>query len=142
MVSVPFDAHPSLRTQDAVAHVQPHAPRLKHPHFNCQHLIVAGGTPVAELDFEDRENQPCRLPVGEGFTHRAKPLTPGRFEEFEVAAVVNVVSHGAVGIGDPVAISVTFHCDEAFRKISADSNRQACPSPRVQSLTPRSPPTS
>jgi hypothetical protein len=94
--------------QNAVAEIEPHAFHARHPHFNCQQVIVARGEFVAHARLNDRENIPGLLQGQNRLALRAHEFASRGFEQVQITRMVNMIANRAFGVGHAVDVSERF----------------------------------
>ena len=100
---------PVVLIHDAMAEIQAHPLDAREPDFDGEQVVVAGRGLVTHPRFNDGKNIAGRLQFQDGMLEGAHEFAAGGFEQIQIAGMVNVVAHGAVGVGDAVGVAERFY---------------------------------
>ena len=87
-------------TEDFVGEGEADVGQVRKPEFDGEEVIVTGGFEVFKGALDDGKNGILFLKAQEGKADVAVEFATGGFQEIKVTAVIDVVSEGAVRIGD------------------------------------------
>jgi hypothetical protein len=104
-----FQDERAVLVRDPVSEIEPNALCEGRVDFDGQDVVVPGGGPVAKGAFDDRKQGLAFLPVLKGRAQVPEKLTAGGFQKVEVAGIINVIPHRAIGIRDAVNMGETWH---------------------------------
>lgn len=105
MAGFPFKYQGAGLIHDAAGKIEPYPRGDGGPKFDIEHIVIACRGFIAEMAFDDRENNILFLPLPEGRVELTKEFAARGFEEFEVPGVVNVITHGAISVSHAVNMS-------------------------------------
>lgn len=91
--------------EDAAAEIEAHALGGRGPEFDRQEIIVARRRFEAEPAFDDRKDEALLLQIAERRANIVEKRSPSLFEDVQIPRVIDVISDGALGIGDAVLMA-------------------------------------
>lgn len=100
MAGLALNEHAPILPDDAVAESEADTFSLPDMDLHGDEVVVSRCRVVTELAFNDREEEAAFLPRLKGPSKVSKELSPGGLEEVEIAGIVDVIAHRAVGIGN------------------------------------------
>ena len=100
-----FQQELAVLIEDPVAELEPHALHPQHPDLDRQQIVIAGGGFVAQVRLDDGENVAGVLPGQDRAAERAQEFAARRFQQIEIARVIDMVADGAFGVGDAMEVA-------------------------------------
>ena len=79
--------------------------QFRHHHLDDEVIIVAGGGFVMQMRFHHREKQAVLVQRGQGHPRRTEELATSRLEDIQIACVIHMVAHRAIGVSHPVKVA-------------------------------------
>jgi hypothetical protein len=95
----------SIGLQDTVRKGEPNFLGFNDPELGHQKIIVVRRFFVAQMAFNDWENDITLLPINKRLAQVAEKLATRDLQDIKVASIINMVADRAVGIGDTLLMT-------------------------------------
>ena len=79
--------------------------QFSYHHLNDELVIVMGRGFVMQVGFHHREKQAVFVQRGQGHPRRTEELATSRLEDIQIACVIHMVAHRAIGVSHPVKVA-------------------------------------
>jgi len=105
MPGLGFESFHARLIFDLIREIESHAGGRAYTYYDSQYIVVTGWRFVAEVGFDDGENQPTRLPLEESPSQGTKEFTAGGLQQIKVASVINVIAYRTFTVSDTVLVA-------------------------------------
>jgi hypothetical protein len=107
--SLTFEHEPAPLVGNLVAEIQARSFGGSQPHFDPEDFLILRSRPVLQPAFDYWKSDAALLPLQERRAPAAEKLSARGFEQFQVAAVVDVIAEGAICVSDAVRVTEWRH---------------------------------